>query len=275
MPEPQGSRAIPGILGSIVETKRRELDGLRRRRRDLERRAGARPPALDFGGALTGGPTVALIAECKRRSPGAGDIQPGLDPAVLTRSYQASGARALSVLTDERHFGGSLADLEAVRAATSLPILRKDFTVDPLHVVEARAAGADAVLLIVRILGDPELASLLRVTADLGMAALVEAHDALDVERGLRAGARLLGVNNRDLATFETDLGTTLNLLASVPDDVAVVSESGIRTRGDVVRLAAAGVDAVLVGETLLRSADPAGTVAELSRVPRGARAGA
>ena len=161
-----------------------------------------------------------------------------------------------------------------MRAATSLPVLRKDFTVDPLQVVEARAAGADAVLLVVRILGDPELASLLRMASDLGMAALVEAHDVLEVERGLAAGARVLGINNRDLATFETDLGTTLRLLASVPDDVVVVSESGIRTRGDVARLAAAGVDAILVGETLLRSADPAGAAAELSGVPRPERAG-
>jgi indole-3-glycerol phosphate synthase len=275
LPEPQGSRAIPRILEAIVETKRRELDGLRGRRRELERQAAARPPALGFGAALKGGPTVALIAECKRRSPGAGDILPGLDPAALSRSYQASGARALSILTDERHFGGSLADLEAARAATSLPILRKDFTVDPLHGVEARASGADAVLLIVRILGDAELGSLVRLAADLGMAALVEAHDAVEVERGLAAGARILGINNRDLATFVTDLGTTLALLAGVPEDVAVVSESGVRTRDDVVRLAAAGVDAVLVGETLLRSADVAGTVAELSGVPRGESAGA
>ena len=274
MAEQQGERALPGILASIVETKRGELETLRPRRRELERQALAAPPPRDFARALRAGPHVSVIAECKRRSPGAGDIRPGLDPAALTRSYEASGAKALSVLTDERYFGGSLADLAAARASTTIPVLRKDFTLDPLHVLEARAAGADAVLLIARILGDDSLVSLQALARELGMSALVEAHDAGEVGRALAAGATLLGINNRDLATFTTDLGATLRLLEGVGPDVAVVSESGIRTREDVVRLASAGVDAILVGETLLRAPDPGAAAGALARVARGRRAG-
>ena len=264
---------LPGILSDIVRAKRAELPALRARRGDLERRCASSPPARDFAGALAGGGEVALIAECKRRSPGAGDIRPGLDPAALARSYEASGARALSVLTDGRFFGGSLDDLAAARGATAIPVLRKDFTLDPLHVLEARAGGADAILLIARILADEVLASLLRLAGELGLAAVVETHDPVEVARALGAGARVLGVNNRDLATFTTDLDTTLRLLAGVPGDVVVVSESGIVSRADVGRLAAAGVDAVLVGETLLRASDPGSAAAELAGVPRGRRA--
>lgn len=264
---------MPGILADIVRTKRAEVPGLRARRRDLERRAAGSPPARDFARALSGGGEVALIAECKRRSPGAGEIRPDLDPAALVAAYQAAGARALSVLTDELYFGGSLDDLGAARRATTIPVLRKDFTLDPLHVVEARSAGADAILLIVRVLADEELGLLLRLAGELGMAALVEAHDAEEVARALGAGARILGVNNRDLSTFRTDLDTTLRLLDGIPRDVVVVSESGIGTRADVERLAAAGVDAVLVGETLLRASDPGSAAAELASVPRGRRA--
>ena len=272
MPETQGSSAIPGILASIVETKLHDLEGLRLRRDELERAATAAPPPLDFQGAISGGGSVSLIAECKRRSPGAGDIRPGLDPVILTRGYERAGAGALSVLTDARYFGGSLSDLEDVRAAVDIPILRKDFTLDALHVFEARAAGADAILLIVRILEDTSLRGLLTLAGDLGMAAVVEAHDALDVRRALEAGARMVGINNRDLATFTTDLETTVRLLEEVPPGVVVVSESGIRGRSDVARLGVAGVDAVLVGETLLRAEDPAAAAQDLSGVPRSAR---
>ncbi|MHB1194517.1 MAG: indole-3-glycerol phosphate synthase TrpC [Longimicrobiales bacterium] len=272
MAEPQGSHALPGILASIVRTKREELDALRPRRRELERTALAAPAPRGLEAALRSGEHVSVIAECKRRSPGAGEIRPGLDPAALTRSYAAAGARALSVLTDQRYFGGSLDDLAASRAATTVPVLRKDFTLDPLHVLEARAAGADAVLLIVRILDDDSLRSLQALARELGMSVLVEAHDAAEVDRALGAGATLLGINNRDLATFTTDLETTLRLLAAVPPEVAVVSESGIRTRDDVVQLAGAGVDAVLVGETLLRAPDPGAAVGTLTRVVRGRR---
>jgi indole-3-glycerol phosphate synthase len=271
--EPQGSRALPGILASIVGTKRDELQALRPRGRELEREALAAPPPRDFAGALRSGAHVSVIAECKRRSPGAGEIRPGLDPAALARSYEAAGAKALSVLTDARYFGGSLADLAEARAATTIPALRKDFTIDPLHVLEARAAGADAVLLIARLLDDGALASLQSLARELGMSVLVEAHDASEVERALDAGAATLGINNRDLATFTTDLDLTLRLLEEVGPEVVVVSESGIRSRDDVALLATAGVDAVLVGETLLRAPDPGAAAAELARVVRGRRA--
>lgn len=272
MAEPQGANDLPGILASIVETKRLELEALARRRRELERAVPAAPVPRDFAGALRAGRSLAVIAECKRRSPGAGEIRPALDAAELTRTYEAAGARALSVLTDVRYFGGSLADLAAAREATLLPVLRKDFTLHPLQVLEARAAGADAVLLIVRILADETLAELHGLARELGMSVLVEAHDARDVERALAAGAGLLGINNRDLATFATDLRTTLRLLEGIPRDVTVVSESGIRTPADAERLAAAGVDAVLVGETLLRAPDPGSALGALARVPRGRR---
>lgn len=272
MPETQGSGAIPGILASIVETKHRELAELRPRTGALERAAADAPSPRDFGGALTGCDAVALIAECKRRSPGAGAIRPGLDPVSLTRGYAAAGARALSVLTDATYFGGSLADLEAVRAAVDLPVLRKDFTVDALQVLEARAAGADAVLLIVRILDDLALRDLLHLSGELGMAALVETHDVGEVRRALDAGAGILGINNRDLATFTTDLDTTVRLLDGIPSGVVVVSESGIRDRADVTHLGRAGVDAVLVGETLLRSDDPVAAAEQLSGVAKRSR---
>jgi indole-3-glycerol phosphate synthase len=215
---------------------------------------------------------VALIAECKRRSPGAGDIRPDLDPIELTRAYERAGAAALSVLTDREYFGGSNEDLSRVRSATSVPTLRKDFTLDPLHVVEARAAGADAVLLIVRILSDRVMRVLLEKVQGAGMTALVEAHDRDEVRRALDAGARVLGINNRDLATFETDLTTTLELLDEVPSGVTVVSESGIRGRSDVERLGAAGVHAVLVGEALLVAEDPGHSASALVGVQRAAR---
>jgi indole-3-glycerol phosphate synthase len=274
LPEAQGSGSLPGILAAIVRTKEEELVELRVRAAELEAAAAVAPPPRDFARALARGHEVALIAECKRRSPGAGEIRPGLDPAALTRAYETHGAAALSVLTDARWFGGSTGDLAAAREATSLPVLRKDFTLDPLHVVEARAAGADAVLLIVRVLDDAPLRDL-RVQAEaLGMAALVEVHDAGELARALSSGARVVGINNRDLATFTTDLGTTVRLMADVAEDVLLVSESGIRARSDVALLGDAGVHAVLVGETLLRSPDPGGATASLSGVPRRSRGG-
>jgi len=274
LPETQGAHDLPGILASIVATKRMELDALRSEARGLARRAADAPPVRDFKAALAGGSAVSLIAECKRRSPGAGPIRPGLDPAELTRGYERAGAAALSVLTDREYFAGSLDDLAAVREVVGIPILRKDFTLEPIQVTEARAAGADAVLLIVRILDDAMLRELLSAADALGMAALVETHDAEEVARALEAGARVVGINNRDLATFRTDLDTTLGLLERVPEDVVVVSESGIRTPADVEALGRAGVDAVLVGETLLRADDPAAEAAALAGRPRARREG-
>ncbi len=269
MPEPQAPRALPGILATIVAGKRREIDALRLRQGPLERAAADAPPTRDFPTAIGDRSAVALIAECKRRSPGAGPIRPDLDPATLTGGYERAGASALSVLTDREWFGGSLADLEAVRQATTIPILRKDFTLDALQVVEARAGGADAVLLIVRILNDDVLRSLLGLATELAMAALVETHAGGEIERALDAGASIIGINNRDLDTFTTDLDTTLRLLDRVPSEVTVISESGIRNADDVARLARAGVDAVLVGETLLRAPDPEACAASLSAVAR------
>jgi len=269
LPETQGSDTLPGILAEIVSTKRSALPALVARAVELEAAAHGASPPRDFHAALAGQDRVALIAECKRRSPGAGAIRPDLDPARLARVYEGAGARALSVLTDERYFGGTTADLGAARSAVGLPTLRKDFTLDPLHVIEARAAGADAVLLIVRILDDAALRRLHDEATRWGMAVLVEVHDRAELLRALTLGARIVGINNRDLSSFRTDLSTTLALLDEVPDDVVVVSESGIRNRADVDRLGEAGIDAILVGETLLRAADPGAVAADLASVPR------
>jgi indole-3-glycerol phosphate synthase len=269
LPETQGSEALPGVLAEIVRTKRAELAALAARAPELEAAAERAPPPRDFHAALAAHDRVALVAECKRRSPGAGAIRPDLDPAALARDYAAAGARALSVLTDETYFGGTLADLSAARTAVQLPVLRKDFTLDPLHVVEARAAGADAVLLIVRILDDAALRALHDRATTLRMSVLVEVHDRAELARAVDLGATLIGINNRDLSTFRTDLATTLDLLDAVPDDVTVVSESGIRDRADVDRLGEAGVDAILVGETLLRADEPGRMATELASVPR------
>jgi indole-3-glycerol phosphate synthase len=272
--ERQDAAALPGVLASIVGTKRDEVAALRGRATSIEQAlAGASVPR-GFREALSEPGRVALIAECKRRSPGAGDIRPDVDPVALTAGYERAGASALSVLTDEAYFGGVLDDLRAVRAASGLPVLRKDFTIDPLQVLEARAAGADAVLLIARILTDGEMSTLHAEAVGLGMDVLVEVHDERELERAVALGADLIGINNRDLSTFTTDLGTTVALLAGVPDDVVLVSESGIRSAADVARLGEAGVDAVLVGETLLRAPDPEAAARALSAVSRSSRVG-
>ena len=248
--------SLPGILAEIVARKREELHELRRRSSSLEAAVRDAPRCRPFLGALGNGGRVGLIAECKRRSPGAGPIRPGLDPARLSVAYERAGASCLSVLTDRDFFGGSPDDLRAARAATRLPVLRKDFTLDPLHVLEARAMGADAVLLIVRILPNGLLRRLFDEATGLGMDVLVETHDEAELERALALGAALVGINNRDLSTFTTTLDTTLRLMELVPDDVTLVSESGIRGFEDALALGRAGVDAVLVGETLLRAED-------------------
>ncbi len=239
-------------------------------RADLRARPAA-PPAfdqtaspLDFGAALASAP-VAIIAEVKRASPSAGDIADAdADARSLAAAYERGGAAALSVLTDARHFGGSLDDLVAARAATGLPILRKDFIVDVRQIEEARAAGADAVLLIAAALQDAELVDLASAAADLGLASLVEAHSAEEIERAASAGARIVGVNSRDLETLRVDLGRALSLLPRVPSGILRVLESGVSTRDDVVRAADAAVDAVLVGEALMRAPDPVAKLTEL-----------
>lgn len=266
------------ILDEIVASKKSEVARLREWEGAVEARLAAAPEPRDFAEALRRGEgdegEVAVISEVKRRSPGAGDIRASLNPSGLALMYQEGGASAISVLTDEEYFGGSLDDLRAVRAQVDLPVLRKDFVIDPVQITEARGAGADCVLLIVRILDDEGLGRLLGKARELGMAALVEVHDEKELTRALDAGAEVVGVNNRDLSTFETRLDVTLEMVGRIPPDVVLVSESGIRTGEDVARLGEAGVDAVLVGESLLRQADPGVAVAELAGHARVGRTG-
>jgi indole-3-glycerol phosphate synthase len=230
----------------------------------LEAAAAGRPPVRSLARALRLPNQIACIAEFKRRSPSAGWIAESADPATVPRAYAAGGAQALSILTDGPFFGGSLADLAAARAACELPLLRKDFIVDRYQIVEARAAGADAILLIVAALADPELSALLAATREIGLEALVEAHDADEVRRAVAAGATVIGINNRDLRTFTVDRELACRLRPQVPPDRIVVAESGIRDAADVARLRAAGIDAMLVGEALMRAPDPAAALRAL-----------
>jgi indole-3-glycerol phosphate synthase len=266
-------QARESILDRIVETKRGEVEALAARAEELRARAADAPPPRAFAAALRSASEVRLLAEVKRRSPSAGEIRPGADPVEVARAYRDGGAAALSVLTDREYFGGDLDFLRAVRAGVALPALRKDFVIDPLQLWEARAAGADAVLLIVRILDDARLRELLGLAAELGMDALVEVHDAEELGRALRAGSTLVGVNNRDLATFHTDLELSLRLAAEVPPAVTLVAESGIRAQEDVDRLGAAGIDAILVGESLMRQTDLRAASAALAGRPKQRRA--
>ena len=215
------------------------------------------PPVRPFAAALARPGRVNVIAEHKRRSPSRGAIREDLAPADVARRYETRGAAALSVLTDGPFFGGRMEHLVEARAACSLPVLRKDFVLDPWQVWEARAAGADAVLLIVAALGDAELRDLLAVAGEAGMGALVEVHDRGELGRALAAGSRIVGVNNRDLRTLAVSLDTSLALAPAIPDDVLAVAESGIRTGADVRRLREAGFDAFLVGEHLMAAPDP------------------
>ena len=265
----ESSRGLPGILDRIVAGKRAEVARLRALRRDLARAAEDAPPPRPFTEPLRQRGCMGVIAEVKRRSPGAGEIAPGLDPARLSAEYESGGAFGISVLTDTAWFGGSLRDLAEVREARAVPVLRKDFVIDAVQVTEARAAGADLVLLIARILEPALLADLRAMIHDMGMTALVEAHDEWEVEAALEAGAGLVGVNNRDLTVFRTDPAVTERLAPYVPGDVPLVSESGIREARDVARVAAAGADAVLVGEALVRSGSPGRLVAEMAAVKR------
>lgn len=263
------------ILDRIVEVKRDEVRALAGRASELSARSKDAPPPRGFAAALRRPAEVRLLAEVKRRSPSAGEIRPGADPVEVAQAYESGGAAALSVLTDRHFFGGELGFLVRVRKAVGLPVLRKDFVIDPLQVHEARAAGADAILLIVRILSDSQLADLHGVARELGMDILVEVHTAAEMERTLAAGCTLAGVNNRDLATFTTDLDLSIRLASTVPDEVTLVAESGIRTAADVDRLGAAGFDAILVGESLMRQPDltaAASALAGRPKLPRGRR---
>jgi len=268
---------MTGVLAEILAAKRDEVTLLHQpAARDAIRRAALEaPPPRDFTAALRR-PTgeLAVIAEIKRRSPSKGDLAPDLDPAVMAKAYETGGAAALSVLTDRPFFGGSVDDLRTARDATAAPVLRKDFTIDETQVFETRAIGADALLLIVAALPDDTILGELHAFAgDLGLTALVEVHDEAELERALAAGASVVGVNCRDLATFGEDLGVAERLVRRLPPDVVAVAESAIRAPADARRMAEAGFDAVLVGEALVRAPDPTALVAELAAIPAAPRA--
>ena len=254
------------ILDRIVAAKWQEIDRQRAAipERQLEARLAEARPVRDFRAALERGPGLGIIAEVKKASPSAGVLRADFDPVAIARIYEANGASAISVLTDKPFFQGHLSYLAAIRQAVAPPVLRKDFILDRYQIVQARVAGADAVLLIAEILGEQELPALLKQIHELGMQALVELYDRSNLPRVLEAGAKLVGVNNRNLKTFVTSLDHTLELIGDIPHDCCLVSESGIRTRADVFRLENAGVKAVLIGETFMRAPDIGAKLREL-----------
>ena len=256
------------ILSEILATKRTEVQ---RRRQQislpfLQERLIDAPPTRDFRAALRKAPGTALIAEVKKASPSKGVLREDFDPLAIARTYAENGAACLSILTDTPYFQGKLEYLRQIREVVSLPLMRKDFIVDPWQIAESRAAGADAILLIVAALPTSDLCYYLKIAREYDMAALVEVHDANELQEALAAGADFIGINNRDLHTFRTTLSTTLDLIAGLPPDPnrLLVSESGIFTRADVEKLEAAGVDAILVGEALMREADIGAKVRDL-----------
>ncbi|HEX6105230.1 MAG TPA: indole-3-glycerol phosphate synthase TrpC [Gemmatimonadales bacterium] len=269
---------MPVTLDQILASTSRGLEPLRARRAELERVAGAAGPVPSFERALRG-PRVAVIAEVKRRSPSAGSIREDLDPSERAGLYARRGAAAVSVLTDGPFFGGSVDDLRAaceavqrVEGVSPVPVLRKDFILDEVQILEARGAGASAVLLIVRALAPARLRSLLAAVTGWGIEALVEVHTAAEVDVALEAGARVIGVNSRDLDTFRVDAATAWRLLELVPADRSAVAESGMAAAADVESAGAAGADAVLVGSALSAARDPGGLLEAMSRVPRRGR---
>ena len=257
------------ILARILAAKAKEVAAAKAQRplAALAEEARGQPPPRDFTGAVrvkiaAGAPAV--VAESKKASPSRGVLRPIYDPAAIARRYEAAGAACLSVLTDRDYFQGAPEHLRAARAACSLPVLRKDFVVDEYQVAEARAMGADCILLIVAALDDARLAALEAAAGAFGMAVLAEVHDARELERALSLATPLIGVNNRDLRSFEVRLETTLDLLPRVPPDRIVITESGILGPADVARMRQAGVQAFLVGEAFMRAADPGAALAAL-----------
>jgi len=246
------------ILDDIIAYKKEELAETKRRSsfQDVRARIADAGPVRGFGKALSAGTGIGLIAEVKKASPSKGVIREDFDPVTIAQIYEKAGASCLSVLTEKKFFQGDLAYLGMIRAAVKLPLLRKDFIIDEYQIFEARSAGADALLLIAACLEKQQLKDYLGIAAGLGLDVLVESHTYKELDRSLHAGALLVGINNRDLQTFAVSLQTTLDLLTDIPDDRTVVSESGIKTRDDVVKLRQAGVDAVLVGESLMREKD-------------------
>jgi indole-3-glycerol phosphate synthase len=258
------------VLDRIVAHKRGEIAAAKAKRpvAELHAALSAAPPVRDFVAALKAAPWMGLIAEVKKASPSAGVIKADFDPLEIAARYQAAGANCLSVLTDEHFFQGHLDYLRKIRETASVPCLRKDFLIDRYQVLEARVAGADAILLIAECLTDCELRDLYFYASELGMESLIEVYDPENLERVLKLEPALVGVNNRDLRTFTVDLDHTIRLAKQVPSSTLLVSESGIKSRADVERLKAAGVGAILVGETLMRAGNIAATVKELTGVP-------
>jgi len=262
---------VPTILDQIVATKRGEIDRAKHAipLAELRAQSADAPPVRDFFTPLAAAGPIKLIAEVKKASPSKGVIRANFDPIAIARTYEAHGATCLSVLTDETYFQGSLEILRQVRLAVQTPVLRKDFILDSYQLVEARVAGADAVLLIAECLDDCNLRKLHNEAIELGLTPLVEFYEPANLDRVLAAGAQLIGVNNRDLRSFHVDLDHTIRLREKVPLDCVLVGESGIETRADVLRLQAAGVDAMLVGESLMRHADIGAAVDRLlARAP-------
>ncbi len=259
------SRAA-GFLEEILASTREAVRSARRNRppADLKSRIRDREAVRDFYGALSSGTGLKLIAEIKQASPSQGLLRERFDPAGIARIYEEEGAAAISVLTEERFFKGSLGDLRRVRDVVKRPLLRKDFVIDAYQIYEARAFDADAVLLIAAILDDSRLLDFQSLARDLGMDSLIEVHTEAERDRALGTGARMIGINNRDLATFKTDLATTFRLIPGIPDDRIVVSESGIAHRRDLDRLREAEADAVLIGETFMKSPDIRAKIREL-----------
>jgi len=249
---------MPTILDKILEQKTRDIASAQSRRSlsDLQQAVQSAPVPRDFVGALRSHFPMGLIAEIKKASPSVGLIRADFDPVQIARIYEANGAACLSVLTDEQFFQGHLSYLEQVRATVSIPVLRKDFIVDPYQVWEARASGADCILLIAECLSDDQMESLSQLSTELGMQTLIEVYDPENVERVLRLDPPMMGVNNRDLRTFVTDLQQTVRLRRQIPESVLVIGESGIHRRDDVQLLESAGVHGILVGESLMRSDD-------------------
>jgi indole-3-glycerol phosphate synthase len=262
-----GAEEAPQVttyLDRILVAHRSAARGERRSLGSLVARAAIMPPARGFRAALAGSPGLAVIAEIKRRSPSKGDLNVTLDPADLAMTYEDGGAACLSVLTDREFFGGSASDLSEARAVTKLPVLRKDFTVAPHDVCDARLMGADCVLLIAAALNSGELRSYHDIAVEVGLDALVEVHDEPELDLALEIGATLIGVNQRDLVTFEVDHERAVRMAAAIPDGVVKVAESGVRGGDDARALRDAGYHAVLVGETLVTAADPVRTIREL-----------
>lgn len=257
---------MSSLLEDILAHKRREIEAARAAlpAKLLEQRLLQAPQPRDFCGALRRATGMAVIAEVKRASPSAGSIRADADPVLVAESYARHGAACISVLTDEKYFRGTLDDLRRVRDAVFLPVLRKDFVLDRYQLLEARAAGADCVLLIAECLDDCRLRELYFAAGELNLDVLVEIHDTENLDRVLELQPPLLGINNRNLKTMATDLEHTLHLAGRIPPETLLVSESGIRSREDVVRLEAAGVRAILVGETLMRAADPGAMLGSL-----------